>query len=123
MSISSGSSLGDGESGLALGETTAALLVSVVIPCLNEKENIELCVSLALSTLSQARLPGEVIVADNGSVDGSADLAESSGARVVSEPRRGTATRIAQGFAPPRGLHRDGRRRSDATTSRHTPLP
>jgi hypothetical protein len=105
MSIRSESSLGDDAQRLALGETTVALLVSVVIPCLNEKENIELCVSLALSTLSRARLPGEVIVADNGSVDGSADLAQLSGARVVSEPRRGYGNAYRAGFGVARGTY------------------
>ncbi|HXP38559.1 MAG TPA: glycosyltransferase family 2 protein, partial [Solirubrobacteraceae bacterium] len=105
MSIRSESSLGDDEQGLALGETTVALLVSVVIPCLNEKENIELCVSLALGALSQASLPGEVIVADNGSVDGSAALAELSGARVVSEPRRGYGNAYRAGFRAAGGTY------------------
>jgi glycosyltransferase involved in cell wall biosynthesis len=63
--------------------------VSVVIPCLNEASNIEECVTRALTAMASAGIPGEVVVADNGSEDGSAALAAASGARVVHEPRRG----------------------------------
>jgi glycosyltransferase involved in cell wall biosynthesis len=64
-------------------------LVSVVIPCLNEEENIEACVTSALNAMREAGIPGEVVVADNASEDRSAELATAAGARVVHEPRRG----------------------------------
>jgi glycosyltransferase involved in cell wall biosynthesis len=79
------------------------LLLSVVIPCLNEAENIELCVELALRALDRAGIAGEVIVADNGSEDGSAELAEKSGARVVHQPVRGYGSAYLSGFAAARG--------------------
>ena len=89
-----------------------ALLVSVVIPCLNEAETIEECVVRARAALSDNGIPGEVIVADNGSTDGSAELAAAAGARVIHEPRRGYGSAYLAGFAAARGtLHRDGRRR------------
>src|SRR5436190_22827362 len=78
-------------------------LVSVVIPCLNEAENIVQCVTSALRVLDQYHLPGEVIVADNGSEDGSAALAETAGATVVHEPRRGYGRAYLAGFAAARG--------------------
>jgi glycosyltransferase involved in cell wall biosynthesis len=78
-------------------------LLSVVIPCLNEAENIELCVSAALGAMTRAGIFGEVIVADNGSEDGSAELAESAGAHVVREPRRGYGSAYLAGFAAARG--------------------
>jgi glycosyltransferase involved in cell wall biosynthesis len=81
------------------------LVVSVVIPCLNEAENIEQCVSKALSTLESAGISGEVIVADNDSEDGSANLAELAGARVVHEPRRGYGSAYLAGFAAARGTY------------------
>src|SRR5918999_5943602 len=56
-------------------ETTAPPRVSVVIPCLNEAENIEACVASAFAVLSEHDIHGEVIVADNGSDDGSPELA------------------------------------------------
>ncbi len=77
--------------------------LSVVIPCLNEAENIELCVTSALTTMAGAGIPGEVIVADNDSDDGSAELAERAGARVVREARRGYGSAYIAGFAAARG--------------------
>jgi glycosyltransferase involved in cell wall biosynthesis len=74
-------------------------LLSVVIPCLNEAENIEQCVASARGAMARAGIDGEVIVADNGSEDGSAELAELAGARVVREPRRGYGSAYIAGFA------------------------
>ena len=64
-------------------------LVSVVIPCLNEADNIKSCVLAAREALRRGGIPGEVIVADNGSEDGSAELARAAGAKVIHERRRG----------------------------------
>ncbi len=63
--------------------------VSVVMPCLNEAASVAQCVRKARAALERAGLAGEVVVADNGSTDGSAELAEKAGARVVRAPRRG----------------------------------
>jgi glycosyltransferase involved in cell wall biosynthesis len=79
------------------------LLLSVVIPCLNEAQNIELCVASALGAMAGAGIAGEVIVADNGSEDGSAQLAESAGACVVHQPVRGYGSAYRAGFAAARG--------------------
>jgi len=93
----------------ALGRTRdgegAELLVSVVIPCLNEAENIEQCVRAAREVLDRNGIPGEVVVADNDSEDGSAALAEAAGARVVVEPRRGYGSAYLAGFAAARGTY------------------
>ncbi len=78
-------------------------LVSVVIPCLNEAENIVQCVTRALDVLYDNGISGEVVVADNGSDDGSAELAEAAGATVVHEPRRGYGRAYLAGFAAARG--------------------
>jgi glycosyltransferase involved in cell wall biosynthesis len=80
-----------------------AELISVVIPCLNEAENIEECVTTALRAIGHAGICGEVVVADNGSHDGSAELAERAGARVVHEPARGYGSAYMAGFAAARG--------------------
>jgi hypothetical protein len=82
-----------------------AHLLSLVIPCLNEAENIELCVTTALEVMALADLDGEVIVCDNGSDDGSADLAAIAGARIVREPRRGYGRAYLAGFAMARGRY------------------
>jgi glycosyltransferase involved in cell wall biosynthesis len=87
--------------GAARGGATCAL--SVVIPCLNEAQNIELCVVLALSAMASAGIAGEVIVCDNGSEDSSADLAEGAGAHVVHEPTRGYGNAYRAGFAAAHG--------------------
>jgi glycosyltransferase involved in cell wall biosynthesis len=80
-------------------------VVSVVIPCLNEAENIERCVALALQTMQEHSIAGEVIVADNASEDQSAILAANAGARVVHEPRRGYGSAYLAGFAAARGTY------------------
>ncbi|MGI8801897.1 MAG: glycosyltransferase family 2 protein [Solirubrobacteraceae bacterium] len=78
-------------------------LVSVVIPCLNEEENIEQCVAAAVAAMLGAGLSGEVVVVDNASTDRSAELAALAGARVISEPRRGYGSAYLAGFAAARG--------------------
>ena len=80
-------------------------LVSVVIPCLNEAENIESCVTAALEAIVRMGVPGEVVVADNDSEDDSARLARRAGARVVVEPRRGYGSAYLAGFATSRGRY------------------
>jgi glycosyltransferase involved in cell wall biosynthesis len=73
--------------------------ISVVIPCLDEAETIAECVTLARAVLDEQGLPGEVIVVDNGSTDGSGDLARAAGALVVDEPRRGYGSAYLAGLA------------------------
>jgi glycosyltransferase involved in cell wall biosynthesis len=82
-----------------------ALLVSVVIPCLDEAETIEQCVTSARVVLAEHGIPGVVVVADNGSTDGSAELAEAAGARVVHQPERGYGSAYLAGFAAARGTY------------------
>ena len=90
---------------IADAEDQRAPLVSVVIPCLNEAENIERCVAAALEALRAMGVAGEVLVADNGSDDDSAHLAEQAGARVVVERRRGYGSAYLAGFAASRGRY------------------
>jgi glycosyltransferase involved in cell wall biosynthesis len=78
-------------------------LVSVVIPCLNEAENIEHCVLAARAAIDRMGVPGEVVVADNDSEDDSAELARRAGAHVVVESRRGYGSAYLAGFAASRG--------------------
>jgi glycosyltransferase involved in cell wall biosynthesis len=77
--------------------------VSVVIPCLNEAETIEECVTRARGVMEAMGIAGEVVVADNGSDDGSAELAERAGAHVVHEPRKGYGSAYLAGFAAAQG--------------------
>jgi glycosyltransferase involved in cell wall biosynthesis len=77
--------------------------VSVVIPCLDEAETIGEVVTRARAVLDEEGLAGEVIVVDNGSTDGSGDLARAAGAIVVDEPRRGYGSAYLAGLAVARG--------------------
>ena len=90
---------GLGEAGIS----ALAIEVSVVIPCLNEAENIEECVRRSQEAMDAAGIAGEVVVADNDSEDGSAELASAAGARVVHEPRRGYGSAYLAGFGAARG--------------------
>jgi glycosyltransferase involved in cell wall biosynthesis len=87
-----------------VAETIAgAVDVSVVIPCLNEANSIGLCVAKATGAFRAAGLRGEVVVADNGSTDGSIEIAEKLGARVVAVPQRGYGAALRAGIAAARG--------------------
>jgi len=81
------------------------LEVSVVIPCLDEAGSIEKCVSRALSAIADGDYRGEVIVVDNGSTDGSGQIAAAAGARVVDEPRRGYGNAYLAGLAAADGTY------------------
>ncbi|MBA2516866.1 MAG: glycosyltransferase family 2 protein [Solirubrobacterales bacterium] len=80
-------------------------MVSVVIPCLNEAENIEECVTIALAVMARHGINGEVVVSDNNSTDGSGELASDAGARVIHEARPGYGSAYLAGFAAARGRY------------------
>jgi hypothetical protein len=77
--------------------------LSIIMPCLNEERTVVSCVRKAQGWLAESRFQGEVIVVDNGSIDRSAELAASAGARVVAEPRRGYGAALRRGFSEARG--------------------
>lgn len=77
--------------------------VSVVIPCLNEANSLALCIDKAINAFRQAGLSGEVVIADNGSTDGSVELAERHGARVIPVAQRGYGAALQAGIAATRG--------------------
>jgi len=83
----------------------ATLDVSVVIPCLNEAETIAACIRKAKGAIERRGLAGEVIVVDNGSTDGSPQLATAEGADVIQEPRRGYGNAYLAGLAAARGRY------------------
>jgi hypothetical protein len=85
----------------ATHQTTLEL--SVVLPCLDEAETLETCVRKALRSMADLGVRGEVVVADNGSTDGSQQIARDAGARVVDVPVRGYGAALRAGIAAARG--------------------
>ena len=79
--------------------------VSVVLPCLNEHETLALCIQKAEAALNAAGLRGEVIVADNGSTDGSIEIAEAAGARVVHVLQKGYGNALKGGIEAAYGTY------------------
>ena len=79
------------------------LELSIVMPCLDEAATVGRCVAKARSFLATAGVAGEVVVADNGSTDGSRELAAAAGARVVAVAERGYGAALAGGIAAARG--------------------
>jgi glycosyltransferase involved in cell wall biosynthesis len=79
--------------------------LSVVMPCLNEAETLAVCIEKALRTFCEHGIKGEVIVADNGSTDGSQDIAERAGARVVHVSSRGYGAALMGGIAAAAGTY------------------
>jgi glycosyltransferase involved in cell wall biosynthesis len=77
--------------------------LTILMPCLNEAETIESCVRKAFRSLDQLNLAGEVVVADNGSTDGSRERAEALGARVVPVSERGYGAALRAGIIAAKG--------------------
>ena len=87
-----------------LGATAQAPIeLSVVMPCLNEHETVGICVRKALAALNQSGISGEVIVADNGSTDGSIAIAQAEGAIVVEVEQKGYGNALKGGIQAARG--------------------
>ncbi len=79
------------------------LELSVVMPCLNEQETVGVCVRKAIASLREAGIRGEVIVGDNGSTDGSVEIARSEGARVIDVTDKGYGNALKGGILAARG--------------------
>jgi glycosyltransferase involved in cell wall biosynthesis len=77
--------------------------LTILMPCLNEAETIEVCVRKAQAYIKSAGINGEILVADNGSSDGSQALATAAGARVVDVPVKGYGSALINGIAAARG--------------------
>jgi len=79
--------------------------VSVVIPCLNEADTLGQCIDKARCALQEHAIDGEIIVADNGSTDGSIDIARSMKARLIPVENRGYGSALMGGIAAARGKY------------------
>ncbi len=79
--------------------------VSIVMPCLNESETLSTCIEKAQWYLKQHNILGEILVADNGSTDGSQDIAAQMGARVISVKEKGYGSALQGGINAARGQY------------------
>ena len=80
-----------------------AVELTILMPCLNEAETLETCIRKAQAFLARSGIVGEVVIADNGSTDGSQEIATANGARVVPVADRGYGAALAGGIAAARG--------------------
>lgn len=77
--------------------------VSVVMPCLNEADTLAICIQKAQRSFAENQIKGEIVVADNGSTDGSQDIARSLGARVIDVEAKGYGNALMGGISAARG--------------------
>jgi hypothetical protein len=104
-SILASPSNGDGTSQRPTQEGNETIELTVVMPCLNEAETVAVCVRKAVAFLSEQGIDGEVVVADNGSTDGSQRLASKAGARVIPVAERGYGNALLGGISAARGRY------------------
>jgi hypothetical protein len=86
-------------------QPVSPLELTILMPCLNEARTLPVCIAKALGFLQRAGVRGEVLVADNGSTDGSRELARELGARVVEVPTRGYGAALIAGIREARGRY------------------
>jgi glycosyltransferase involved in cell wall biosynthesis len=79
--------------------------LTILMPCLNEAETLEICITKAFDYLKRSGVDGEVLIADNGSTDGSQDIAKRLGARVVDVPVKGYGAALGAGIAGAKGTY------------------
>lgn len=86
-------------------EDQSIIELSVVMPCLNEAETLEICIKKAFKFFDIHQVKGEVVIADNGSTDGSQEIATRNGARVINVPTRGYGSALNAGFIAAHGKY------------------
>ncbi len=83
----------------------SSLELSIIMPCLNEAETLAICIKKAQSYLQQYQVQGEVLIADNGSTDGSQDIAKNLGARIVNVEQKGYGSALLGGIKAAQGQY------------------
>ena len=81
------------------------MILSVVIPCLNESETIAICIKKSIKQIKLLKIKGEVIVADNGSIDGSIEISKKNGAKVIHVKEKGYGAALRAGFSAAKGKY------------------
>lgn len=94
-----------GPANLSASVNASPIELTILMPCLNEVRTLPTCIARAKAFLARAGIGGEVLVADNGSADGSRNLAASCGARVVSVPVRGYGAALIAGIEAAKGQY------------------
>jgi glycosyltransferase involved in cell wall biosynthesis len=94
----------EGES-TSMGNTSASIELTILMPCLNEAETIGICIKKAWTWLQNHNVQGEIIIADNGSTDGSQQIASDLGARVVNISAKGYGNALSGGIAAAQGQY------------------
>ncbi|HHS82916.1 MAG TPA: glycosyltransferase family 2 protein, partial [Devosia sp.] len=84
-------------------DQAAQLELTILMPCLNEAETLALCIGKARQFLARAGVTGEILIADNGSTDGSQQIAVAHGARVISVSEKGYGAALSGGILSARG--------------------
>ncbi|MEO8433352.1 MAG: glycosyltransferase family 2 protein [Pyrinomonadaceae bacterium] len=87
------------------GDNHTTVELSIVMPCLNEAETLAACIQKAKDSLAENHVAGEIIIADNGSTDGSQDIARQLGARVVNVPTKGYGSALMAGITAASGKY------------------
>jgi glycosyltransferase involved in cell wall biosynthesis len=79
--------------------------LTIVMPCLNEAETLKICIDKAMKYLSDNNISGEVVIGDNGSTDGSQDIARGCGARIIDIPRKGYGSALMGAIQAAKGKY------------------
>ena len=88
-----------------MGQGAAPLELTILMPCLNEAETLGVCIEKAMGFFARSGISGEVLIADNGSSDGSQDIALGLGARVIHVPEKGYGAALIAGIAAAQGRY------------------
>src|SRR6185503_5370210 len=89
--------------GVSMSSLESSIELTILMPCLDEARTVVRCIEQARSFLTRFGVDGEVLIADNGSTDGSQGLAEAAGARVIHVPRKGYGAALIAGIRSARG--------------------
>ena len=93
------------ETRMSIGQKAPPIELTILMPCLNEAETLAICIEKALGFLRRSGISGEVLIADNGSSDGSQEIAARLGARVTHVPEKGYGAALIAGIAAARGRY------------------